>query len=108
MATQPEEKTRSAASTQQLATGLVLPGGGARAAYQVGVLKAIGRLLPRGRSCPFPILTGTSAGAINAVLLAAGFTIAQTRKALYALDFNDFKDDSWGVLRVPSYIYTLI
>jgi NTE family protein len=70
MATQPEEKTRSAASTQQLATGLVLPGGGARAAYQVGVLKAIGRLLPRGRSCPFPILTGTSAGAINAVTLA--------------------------------------
>jgi NTE family protein len=51
-------------------TGLVLPGGGARAAYQVGVLKAIARLLPPGSPCPFPVITGTSAGAINAVALA--------------------------------------
>ncbi len=51
-------------------TGLVLPGGGARAAYQVGVLKAIARLLPPGSVCPFPVISGTSAGAINAVALA--------------------------------------
>jgi NTE family protein len=51
-------------------TGLVLPGGGARAAYQVGVLKAIVRFLPKGAVCPFPVITGTSAGAINAVALA--------------------------------------
>jgi len=49
--------------------GLVLPGGGARAAYQVGVLKAISELIPD--SNPFSIISGTSAGAINASLLAS-------------------------------------
>ena len=52
--------------------GLVLAGGGARAAYQVGVLMAVARLLPRNAANPFPIISGTSAGAINAVGLAAG------------------------------------
>jgi NTE family protein len=50
--------------------GLVLTGGGARAAYQVGVLKAVRELLPRSERNPFPILCGTSAGAINAATLA--------------------------------------
>jgi NTE family protein len=50
--------------------GLVLPGGGARCAYQVGVLKAIAEILPRGVPNPFPILSGTSAGAINSVVIA--------------------------------------
>lgn len=50
--------------------GLVLAGGGARAAYQVGVLKAIAEMLPDGAPNPFPILCGTSAGAINATALA--------------------------------------
>jgi NTE family protein len=57
-------------------TGLVLTGGGARAAYQVGVLKAIAQIR---RDCgqsasgnPFPVITGTSAGAINAAALACG------------------------------------
>ncbi len=55
-------------------TGLVLSGGGARAAYQVGVLRAIARLR-RGtaastRRCPFGVICGTSAGAINAAALA--------------------------------------
>ncbi|HEX2492286.1 MAG TPA: patatin-like phospholipase family protein [Steroidobacter sp.] len=50
--------------------GLVLPGGGARAAYQVGVLRAVADLLP-GRSVnPFPVVTGTSAGAVNATAIA--------------------------------------
>ncbi len=47
---------------------LVLSGGGARAAYQVGVLRAIGEFAPELR---FPIITGVSAGAINTVSLAA-------------------------------------
>ncbi|MFT5593293.1 MAG: NTE family protein [Oceanicoccus sp.] len=51
--------------------GLVLSGGGARAAYQVGVLKAIVRLLPQDHPNPFNIISGTSAGAINAVALAS-------------------------------------
>lgn len=50
--------------------GLVLTGGGARGAYQVGVLKALAEVLPRGGPNPFPVVTGTSAGAINAAALA--------------------------------------
>ena len=51
-------------------TGLILTGGGARAAYQVGVLKCIADLLPDKVANPFPIICGTSAGAINAASLA--------------------------------------
>lgn len=51
-------------------TGLVLAGGGARAAYQVGVLKAIAEQTPVGEANPFPIISGTSAGAINGAALA--------------------------------------
>ena len=49
---------------------LVLTGGGARAAYQIGVLQAVCSLLPDPRVNPFQIICGTSAGAINAVALA--------------------------------------
>ena len=52
-------------------TGLILSGGGARAAYQVGVLKAVHKILPRGHYNPFDIISGTSAGAINGVGLAS-------------------------------------
>jgi NTE family protein len=48
-----------------------LTGGGARAAYQVGVLKAAAEILPKRAHNPFSIITGTSAGAINAVALGA-------------------------------------
>ena len=51
-------------------TGLVLTGGGARAAYQVGVIKAVRDILGNPVRNPFPILVGTSAGAINAATLA--------------------------------------
>jgi len=55
-------------------TGLVLTGGGARAAYQVGVLKALAQVRRecglQGSVNPFPVITGTSAGAINAAALA--------------------------------------
>ena len=50
--------------------GLLLTGGGARAAYQVGVLKAIASRLPRNEKSPFKVITGTSAGAINALSMA--------------------------------------
>lgn len=51
--------------------GLILTGGGARAAYQVGALRAIAAMLPESRRSPFSIICGTSAGAINAAALAA-------------------------------------
>jgi len=51
-------------------TAIILPGGGARCAFQVGVLKAIGELLNDDLN-PFPVICGTSAGAINAAALAS-------------------------------------
>jgi NTE family protein len=54
--------------------GLILTGGGARAAYQVGFLRAVSHLLPRGTPNPFTIICGTSAGAINAAALASNAT----------------------------------
>jgi len=53
-------------------TGLVLTAGGARGAYQAGVLKRIGKIPAlRNRPSPFPIVTGASAGAINGAMIAA-------------------------------------
>ncbi|NMG71713.1 patatin-like phospholipase family protein [Parazoarcus communis] len=56
---------------------LVLTGGGARAAYQVGVLQALRHIRGPRPGNPFPILCGTSAGGINAAALA-----------VYSADFN--------------------
>lgn len=50
--------------------GIVLTGGGARGAYQAGVLRGVADALPPGAPIPFRIVTGVSAGAINAVALA--------------------------------------
>ena len=49
---------------------LLLTGGGARAAYQVGVLKALAQSMPRTAPLPFRVISGTSAGAINSAALA--------------------------------------
>ena len=64
--------------------GLVLPGGGARGAYQVGVLKALAELLPRRSPNPFAVLSGTSAGAISAAVLA-------TRARVFRAAVNDLE-----------------
>ena len=62
--------------TSPATTGLLLTGGGARAAYQVGVLQAIAEIRRAAGAAdggnPFPVITGTSAGAINAAVLACG------------------------------------
>jgi NTE family protein len=85
--------------------GLVLTGGGARAAYQVGVVKAVRDILGNPTRNPFPIVCGTSAGAINAATLA-----------VYADDFSRavgnllevwehmrcehiYRTDSWHIMR---------
>ena len=52
-------------------TGLILPGGGARNAYQAGVLKGIADMLPADAGNPFKVICGSSSGALNAVLLAS-------------------------------------
>ncbi len=85
--------------------GLVLPGGGARAAYQVGVLKAIAEMLPPAVPTPFPIVSGTSAGAINATELAvhaADFRAAVGNLERVWRNFcvdQVFKADSLSMLR---------
>ncbi len=63
-----EEQVSRNADTHGVA--LILQGGGARAAYQVGVLKAVSEALDFPANNPFPIIVGTSAGAINAAILA--------------------------------------
>jgi NTE family protein len=90
-------------------TGLILTGGGARAAYQAGVLHAIARILqdaghPPGKM-PFDILCGTSAGALNAVALACrADNFASSVRGLLAVWENIqvpavYRADSLSVLR---------
>ncbi len=69
--------------------GLVLTGGGARAAYQVGVLRAIAEILPPGR-IPFDVVTGISAGAINGVAVACNAQDFRAATAALA--------ETWGAL----------
>ncbi|KRW59360.1 patatin-like phospholipase family protein [Pseudomonas sp. TTU2014-080ASC] len=96
-----------ASVTQPVTTGLILSGGGARAAYQVGVLAAIADLLPDSRN-PFPVIVGTSAGAINAVSLACGaldFAEAVRRLKEVWQNFHThqvYRSDWPGVLRQAS------
>lgn len=86
-------------------TGLILAGGGARAAYQVGVLRGVAALLPPDVQQPFPIITGTSAGAINALGLAgrSGSFRSRTRAlaAVWASLDSDavYRTDAGGVMR---------
>jgi len=61
----------------------VLTGGGARSAYQVGVLRALAEMLPRARN-PFQVIVGTSAGAVAASVLAA--EAHQWRRAVAGLE----------------------
>src|SRR4051812_14448636 len=86
--------------TQHDAEGsaLVLAGGGARAAYQVGVLRAIAEILPDHSPNPFRILCGTSAGAINAAALAA--SAADFRQGVTHLQ------NVWGRLAVRDVYHT--
>lgn len=71
---------------------LVLSGGGARGAYQVGVLKAIAEWLPEDAPCPFEVLVGTSAGALNAA--AIGARAHSLREAVESLE------EVWSNFRV--------
>ncbi len=84
---------------------LILPGAGARGAYQVGVLKAIAQLLPRRAVNPFAIISGTSAGAINAAVLAS--RAAQFERAVSEMErvwanFHAeqvYRSDAWTMLK---------
>src|SRR5262245_34397172 len=105
-------------------TGLVLSGGGARAAYQVGVLKAIMRLRRDAlaaigsqtgvRRNPFGVITGTSAGAINAAALACHADDMEAAVLGLAQVWENFQSeqvfraDSLGVIRTGAQWLTML
>lgn len=84
---------------------LILPGAGARGAYQVGVLKAVAELLPERARNPFAVLSGTSAGAINAAVLAsraANFAHAVREMEHVWANFSAdqvFRTNNWTMLK---------
>jgi NTE family protein len=105
---------------EQPLTALVLSGGGARAAYQVGVLSAVMRmrseLLGRQSSQrnPFAVICGTSAGAINALALASQAdrfdsaidNLAQVWRGFDASQV--YRADSLGVIRSGAQWLTML
>lgn len=98
-------------------TGLILTGGGARAAYQVGVLQALCEIR---RAChhpagnPFPVIAGTSAGAINAAALAGDaddFDRAVAKLVSIWRGFHAdqvYRSDSIGVIRTGARWLTMM
>jgi NTE family protein len=88
-----------------MTTALLLSGGGARGAYQVGVLKAVAEILPKNTHLPFPIITGTSTGAINALAIAgrAGPFRLRIRKLEYIWRTIEpckvYRTDPWGLTK---------
>ncbi len=104
--------------------GLILMGGGARAAYQVGVLKGIAEILRDARrgldpsisqgQNPFPIMVGTSAGAINAAALACRADNFQEAVAQLVHIWENFhaeqvyRSDVLGVVRSGARWLTLL
>lgn len=85
-------------------TAVILTGGGARAAYQVGVLRAISDMYPDWEH-PFRVIVGTSAGAINAVALGSGggifrHNVSQLEKIWTELTVDDiYKSQTLDVFR---------
>lgn len=75
---------------------LVFEGGGVKGIAYLGALEVLTEreIIPQ-----IERIGGTSAGAINAILLGLGFTLKETRDILWSLDFNNFMDDSWGIIR---------
>ena len=95
--------------------GLIMTGGGARAAYQVGVLRAVAELLPAEVHTPFPIICGTSAGAINAAVLAmnAGDFRRGVRRLMAVWKnfrvHHVYRADPWGAISNSArWIYTVL
>jgi NTE family protein len=98
-------------------TGLILTGGGARAAYQVGVLRAVHRIrraagAPPGN--PYPVLAGTSAGAHNAAALATDADDADAGIAKLVRVWENmhveqvYRTDSFGVIRTGARWLTMM
>ena len=78
---------------------LIFEGGGVKGIAYVGALR---QLQQRGVLEKIQRVGGTSAGAINAVLLSTGHTLDETEKVLSNLDFNNFMDGSWVSHVIPN------
>jgi NTE family protein len=101
-------------------TALVLSGGGARAAYQVGVLRALSRIRRKARGAeaelgnPFGVVCGTSAGAINAAALACqadrfDFAVEQLAQVWQTFSADQvYRADSLGVIRSGAQWLTML
>src|SRR5947209_12160434 len=98
-------------------TGLVLTGGGARAAYQVGVLQAVAQIRRDSGAAPgnlFPVIAGTSAGAINAAALACRADAFDDAVAGLVEVWRNFRaeqvyrSDSFGVIRTGARWLTMM
>ena len=75
---------------------LVFEGGGVKGIAYIGAMQVMEE---KNILAGIQRVGGTSAGAINATLFALGFSIAEQRTILKKLDFNNFMDDSWGLVR---------
>lgn len=95
--------------SDQTRKALILPGAGARGAYQVGVLKGIATMLPKHAPNPFAVISGTSAGAINAAVLAtqaARFSVAVAEMERVWSNFKAaqvYRTDNWTMLKTSLY-----
>ena len=75
---------------------LIFEGGGVKGIAYVGALR---ELKKKGILDNVKRVGGTSAGAINAVLMALGYTPNQTRRILFDMNFRNFMDSDWGIVR---------
>jgi NTE family protein len=75
---------------------LVFEGGGVKGIAYIGAMQV---LKEKGVLDNIKRVGGTSAGAINATMFALGYDIAEQRRILKKMDFNNFMDDSWGMMR---------
>jgi NTE family protein len=92
--------------------GLILPGAGARGAYQVGVLKAIAALLSPRSPNPFSVIAGSSAGAINAAVLASRavrfeWAISEMENVWANFQAKQvYRTDNWAMLKSSTHWLT--
>ncbi|MBN1930120.1 MAG: patatin-like phospholipase family protein [Desulfobacterales bacterium] len=75
---------------------LVFEGGGVKGIAYIGALDVLSE---KNITPKIERIGGTSAGAINAILLGLCFSPKETKEILWSLNFNDFMDDSWGIAR---------
>ncbi|MFC1576353.1 patatin-like phospholipase family protein [Candidatus Omnitrophota bacterium] len=87
------EASRKVAEVQKGKTLIdtVLEGGGAKGVAYVGALDVVAE-----RNMWFRKVAGTSAGAITAALIAAGYNHEEIKTIVFETDFNKFKDKRWG------------